>query len=203
MLRFCTSLIILTPCISFSTTPQTILVLGDSLSAGYGLPTGKGYISLLTTDIQKSHQNTSLINASISGDTSSGGKQRFPALIDKYHPNILMLELGANDALRGIDIKYTEKNLSDILELAKANHMKTVLIGIQVPSNYGVSYNAALLTMYQRLSKKYATALVPFLLEGFATNRSMFQEDGIHPNEKAQEQMLRNVSPTLMPLLNP
>ena len=141
-------------------------------------------------------------NASISGDTTAGGKQRLGKLIDQYRPNILIIELGSNDALRGFPIETSAKNLEQMIQLAQKNSIKVLLLGMRVPTNYGQDYTQKFSQMFITEAKKSNVSLVPFLLEGMATKRELFQDDGIHPNEEAQVILLNNVMPYLRPLLH-
>jgi len=179
-----------------------ILVLGDSISAGYGLPQGTGWVSLLNDSLKTSQYSFELNNASISGDTTAGGKQRLVKLINQYRPNILILELGANDALRGFPIESSTQNLEEMIQLAQKQQIKVLLLGMKVPSNYGQEYTQKFSQMYLSIAKKTRSSLVPFLLEGVASQRELFQEDGIHPNQEAQKILLKNVMPQLKPLLH-
>jgi acyl-CoA thioesterase-1 len=184
-----------------NTVKNKVLILGDSLSAGYGLVQGTGWVSLLQKDWLKNRPNSEILNASISGDTTAGGKQRLPELLNKYPGNILVIELGANDALRGFPLETTKQNLLAIVKLAQDKKMKVLIIGIRVPTNYGPEYTSAFYKMFADIAKATHSSLVPFLLEGMATERELFQEDGIHPNERAQVILLKNVQPRLEKLL--
>lgn len=186
----------------YGNTNNRILVLGDSISAGYGLPQGTGWVSLLNDSLKKIQYSFELNNASISGDTTAGGKQRLVKLINQYRPNILILELGANDALRGFPIESSTQNLEEMIQLAQKQQIKVLLLGMKVPSNYGQEYTQKFSQMYLSIAKKTRSSLVPFLLEGVASQRELFQEDGIHPNQEAQKILLKNVMPQLKPLLH-
>ncbi len=179
-----------------------ILVLGDSISAGYGLPQGTGWVSLLNDSLKVSQYSFEINNASISGDTTAGGKQRLVKLINQYRPNILILELGANDALRGFPIESSAQNLEEMIQLAQKQKIKVLLLGMKVPSNYGQEYTQKFSQMYFIIAKKTRSSLVPFLLEDVASQRELFQEDGIHPNQQAQKILLKNVLPQLKLLLH-
>ncbi len=189
-------------CYSVEVTPTNrILVLGDSISAGFGLTQGKGWVFLLQDTLKTSNYSFEVNNASISGETTAGGRQRVKKLVDLYKPNILILELGANDALRGLSIKSSSQNLEEIILHAKKSRIKVLLVGMRVPSNYGEEYTKEFNQLFLGIAKKEFTSFVPFLLEGFATKGEFFQEDGIHPNEQAQIIMLKNVMPQLKILL--
>lgn len=181
---------------------KTVVVLGDSLSAEYGLARGKGWVALLEQRLQQKNIPASVINASISGDTTSGGKARLGQLLDKYHPDILIIELGGNDALRGLSLNASEANFKAMIDMAKASHTKILLVGMRIPPNYGPDYSERFFSLYAKLAKSMNLALVPFLLEGVAEKNELFQADRIHPIAEAHPQILNNVWPHLLPLLN-
>lgn len=178
-----------------------MLVLGDSLSAEYGLVRGKGWVSLLQERLRAEKIDARIVNASISGDTTSGGAARLPGLLKTHRPDILIIELGANDALRGLPIPATEANLRGMIRAGLAINAKVLLLGMRIPPNYGASYAENFHAMYSRLARENKTALVPFFLEGIATREDMFQPDRIHPLAVAHPIMLDNVWPALKPLL--
>jgi len=190
---------------STRTTQQTILILGDSLSAAYGIPIEQSWVTLLAQKIEKQfskiNNNYQVQNASISGETTDGGLRSLPALLKKYQPEVVIIELGANDGLRGFPLKTIEQNLSTLIELAQANNAKVLLTGIHIPPNYGQRYATGFHKTYSRLSKRYHTALVPFLLDGIATQPSLMQEDRLHPKAEAQESIKNLVWQQLEPLL--
>lgn len=180
---------------------STILFIGDSLTAGYGVKKEDSYPSLIQTQLDNNHKiKAKIINGSISGSTSASAPSRLRWYL-KSNPNILFLALGANDGLRGLDINATKKNLEDAILLAKENKVEVVLIGMQMPPNYGKEYTQSFKTMYEDLIKKYQLKSVPFLLEKVAGEKELNQEDGIHPNEKGHIQMANNVMPTLLQIL--
>jgi acyl-CoA thioesterase-1 len=176
-------------------------VLGDSLSAEYGLPRDQGWVSLLQQRCQQKKLPVQLFNASISGETTSGGKTRLPALLAKHQPNIVIIELGGNDGLRGLPLAETEANFRAMIQAAQRANAKVLLVGMRLPPNFGRSYTEQFSKLYSRLAQQQKTALVPFLLEGIAENPQMFQADRIHPNVAAQPILLDNVWPVLMPWL--
>ncbi|MBU9610721.1 arylesterase [Burkholderia multivorans] len=178
-----------------------IAVLGDSLSAEYGLPRDTGWVALLRQRLATERIDYSVANASVSGDTTSGGRARLPAVLQRLKPSIVVVELGANDALRGVPLATTERNLRDIVADARRAHAKVVLVGMYVPSNYGPDYTQKFHAVYTRLSKELDVPLVPFLLAGIENKPDMFQSDQIHPTQQAQRVLLDNVWPTLKPLL--
>ena len=181
-----------------------IVVLGDSLSAEYGLVRGSGWVALLEKRLSAEKITASVINASISGDTTSGGRARLGALPKQHRPTVLVIELGGNDALRGLPLKNTQDNLSAMAQAAQKAGAKVLLLGMQVPPNYGRQYAEQFAQLFVSVAQKNKTALVPFLLKGVADRQdatAWFQADGIHPLAKAHPQMLDNVWPALRPLL--
>lgn len=178
-----------------------ILVFGDSLSAEYGLKRGSGWVRLMEDQLKKEGFPHTVMNASISGETTAGGLTRLPTLLKKYKPSILILELGANDGLRGLPIRETRGNLDKMMQAASSIGAKTVLVGIQVPPNYGRDYTQRFQGLFTDLAKSRNAPLVPFLLDGIAEDRAMFQADEIHPNEKAQPRLFQNVWLALRPVL--
>ncbi|MGF6347328.1 arylesterase [Variovorax sp. W2I14] len=181
-----------------------ILVLGDSLSAEYGLKRGEGWVPLLEKRLAQQKIAATVVNASISGDTSSGGRARFPALLTQHKPSHVVVELGANDALRGLPLSDTEANLLQITKAAQAAGAKVLIVGIQVPPNYGGDYTRRFEAVFSKVASATKSALVPFLLKGVADAPdaiSLFQADRIHPTAVAQPQLLDNVWPELRKLL--
>ena len=181
-----------------------IVVLGDSLSAEYGLVRGSGWVALLEKRLSAEKITASVINASISGDTTSGGRARLGALLKQHRPTVLVIELGGNDALRGLPLKNTQDNLSAMAQAAQKAGAKVLLLGMQVPPNYGRQYAEQFAQLFVSVAQKNKTALVPFLLKVVADRQDVtawFQADGIHPLAKAHPQMLDNVWPALRPLL--
>jgi len=176
-------------------------VLGDSLSAEYGLARGQGWVNLLSEKLRSEKTGMEVVNASISGETTSGGKNRLPALIEKHKPDVVIIELGGNDALRGLSLKASDDNLHAMIQLAKLNKAKVLLIGMQIPPNYGKEYTEAFTSLFQKIAKEQKISLVPFLLEGIANNPSMFQQDRIHPIAAAHPLILNNVWPMLTPII--
>jgi len=180
---------------------KNILVIGDSLSAEYGIARDSGWVNILRQRLAKEYPDYSVINASISGDTSSGGATRAPAAIDRHKPAIMILELGGNDALRGLSLAAAEKNLSGIVQKARQAGARTLLVGMMIPPNFGRKYADEFKNMFVSVSKAHETELVPFFFEGIALNDTYFLPDGIHPNEDAQQKLFDNVWPTLEPML--
>jgi len=182
-----------------------VLVVGDSLSAEYGLERGQGWVSLLSAQLAAQKTNAQVINASLSGETTSGGRSRLPALLNQVRPVLVVIELGANDALRGLDLDSTQNNLEAMIEAARAVNAKVVLVGMQIPPNYGPDYSAKFAVMFANVSKKHRTGLVPFFLKGIADApdaAKWFQNDHIHPREEAHPRMLSNVLPEIKKNLN-
>jgi acyl-CoA thioesterase-1 len=179
-----------------------ILVMGDSLSAEYGLTRGSGWVRMLEEQLQKQGSPWIVFNASISGETSSGGLTRLPSLLQQKKPGIVLLELGANDALRGLSIDETEKNLRKMIQLSKQTGAKVLLFGIQIPPNYGQEYTKKFTGVYAKLAKQENIELLPFFMQGLAAQRDLFQADNIHPNEKAQALLFKNVWGAMAPYQN-
>ena len=170
--------------------PTTLLVWGDSLSAAYGIPVEKGWVALLQTQLGKDYN---IINGSISGETSSGGLTRLPDALKANQPAYVLIELGANDGLRGIALDTMRSNLEQMIKLTQAANAKVVLIGIKLPPNYGVTFTDKFEATYSDLAKQYNLPLIPFLLEGIADNWDFMQADGLHPTVEAQPKVLENV----------
>lgn len=180
---------------------KTVLVLGDSLSAEYGIPRGAGWVTLLEKRIKSEKIDAHIINASISGETTSGGKARLPSLLEQHRPSVVVLELGGNDGLRGLPLAAAESNLRSMITQAQNTRAKVLLVGMQIPPNYGREYAERFSAIYKRLSQDTKIPLVPFLLEGVATQPQLFQADRIHPVAEAQPIMLNNIWPQLKSLL--
>ena len=182
----------------------TILVVGDSLSAEYGLKRGSGWVALLEARLAAEKIPARLVNASISGDTTSGGRSRLPALLTQHKPDVVVIELGGNDALRGLPLTGTEDNLSTMVRAAQKAGARVLLLGMQVPPNYGTDYSNRFAGMFEKVAKSTKSALVPFLLKGVADvddAARWFQNDRIHPRAEAQPLMLANVWPELRKIL--
>jgi len=180
---------------------KTLLVLGDSLSAEYGLPRGSGWVSLLDKQLRAEKFSAAVINASISGETTAGGKTRLPALLEQHKPSIVIVELGGNDGLRGLSLAATQSSLREIISVSSAAGAQVLLLGMRVPPNYGVDYAKRFAAMYQGLGREKSVHLVPFFLQGLEDTEQFFQSDRIHPNQRAQALLLDNVWPALKPLL--
>jgi len=183
---------------------ETVLVVGDSLSAEYGLKRGTGWVPLLEKQLASEKKSAKVVNASISGDTTSGGRSRLPALLAQHKPAVVVIELGGNDALRGLPLDMTEQNLSAMTQAAKKAGARVLLVGMQVPPNYGGAYAATFSGLFAKIAKAEKVALVPFFLKGIADVAdpvANFQADRIHPNEQSQARMLANVWPELKKLI--
>lgn len=181
---------------------QTILVFGDSLSAAYGLQKSQGWVALLAQRLQKEGYAYQVVNASLSGETTAGGLSRIQTALTQHKPDIVIVELGANDGLRGLPVAALKDNLSQMIQTAKRQSAQVVLVGIQIPPNYGLKYAQAFSGTFAQLAKEFNTNYVPFLLDKVAGNRQLNQQDGIHPTAEAQPTLLNNVWPHLKPLLN-
>lgn len=181
--------------------PKIVLVLGDSLSAAHNIPVESGWVHLLDVRLGKMVPKWTAINASISGETSLSGRNRLPALLKKYHPAVLVIELGANDGLRGLPLSNLRDNLAVMIELARQSKARVLLLGIELPVNYGPRYRDGLRAIYAELARTQHTALVPFLLEGVALDPALMQDDGLHPVARAEPQVLETVWKSLQPLL--
>jgi acyl-CoA thioesterase-1 len=181
--------------------PKTILLLGDSLSAAHNIPLDAGWPALLQARLTQMRPEYRLVNASISGETTSAGLSRLPALLGQYHPAVVMLELGANDGLRGLPLSEIRQNLAMMVKQCDESGAKVLLLGIELPVNYGPQYRDGLRAIYVELAKENHAALVPFLLQGIALHPELMQEDGLHPTAAAQPRVLQNVWPKLMELV--
>ncbi len=193
-----------TPATKPAQAVTTLLVLGDSLSAEYGLARGTGWVALMEQKLANEKPAIQVVNASISGDTTSGGRARLPALLAQHRPKLLIIELGGNDALRGLPLGMTQDNLGAMVQAGHQAGAKVLLVGIQIPPNYGKDYSRRFADMYAQTAKAHQASLVPFLLKGIADvpdSERWFQADRIHPTAAAQPQMLANVWPSLIRML--
>jgi acyl-CoA thioesterase-1 len=198
----CSALFVAAMPASAQRASPVILLVGDSVSAGYGLPTGSGWATLLQQRLDAQHLRYRVVNASISGDTTAGGRARLGALLAQHRPAITIIELGGNDGLRGGSLDAMRDNLDAMTSAAQKAGSRVLLIGIRVPPNYGAAYGERFAATYGEIARARKAALVPFLFDGFAENDSMFQPDRIHPLAAAQAKMLDNVWPSLAPLLS-
>lgn len=181
--------------------PPALLVLGDSVSAGYGLPAGKGWVTLLDARLRSDGYRYTVVNASISGDTTAGGRARLPALLTQHKPAIVVIELGGNDALRGGNLAATRANLESMVTAAQDAKARVMIVGMQMPSNYGPVYVKDFNALFGDVAKAKRVPLVPAFFAGFGEDLTQFQPDRIHPTAEAQARLLDNVWPTLQTLL--
>jgi acyl-CoA thioesterase-1 len=181
---------------------NTLLILGDSLSAAYGVPSDTAWVQLLRNRLSNNGlADWQVINASISGETTDGGARRLPELLEENDPDVVIIELGGNDGLRGFPPDVIEANLASMIEQVQESGAQAVLIGMQIPPNYGQRYTEMFANIYPKLSDRYDVALVPFFLEGIYNQDGLMQDDGIHPTEKAQPKLLENAWPVIEPVL--
>ena len=176
--------------------------MGDSLSSAYGIAQSRGWVALLEQRLKREHPDYIVVNASISGETSGGGRARLKPLLERHRPAIVILELGGNDGLRGMPIAQMRSNLAASIREAQASGARVLLLGVKMPPNYGEVYTQGFAAAFRELAKTHRTPLVPFLLEDFAGKPEFFLPDRLHPNEQAQPLMLERVLPALRPLLN-
>ena len=181
--------------------PRTVVVLGDSLSAGYGIKIQEGWVTLLSQRLASEGYGYKVVNASVSGETTQGGLARLPRVLELHKPDIVIIELGGNDGLRGLPLTASRENLRRTIELAQGANARVVLVGMLIPPNYGERYERQFRDMFTTLAASHSLALVPFLLDRVALVPGLMQADGIHANAKGQPQMLENVWPKLKPLL--
>jgi len=181
--------------------PKTVLVLGDSLSAEYGIARGSGWVALLEQKLEAAGIAATVANASISGETTSGGRTRLPALLRQYHPAVVVIELGANDGLRGLPVAAATDNLAAMVQAAKDEGAKVLLVGMRLPPNYGRAYTDRFAAMVPALAQRYKVGVVPFMFEGVPLEPSNFQADRLHPLARAHPAILNNIWPQLAPLL--
>jgi acyl-CoA thioesterase-1 len=179
------------------------MVLGDSLSSAYGMPLEGGWVALLGERLASHHPAYRVVNLSISGETTRGARARLPAALAKHRPDIVIVELGGNDGLRGFRLDETRKNLNEILRMVQASGAQALLVGMQIPPNYGPQYVTAFRSIYAELAQRFSVPLVPFLLAGVADQPERMQADGIHPRAAAQPLVLDNVWLHLAPMLAP
>jgi acyl-CoA thioesterase-1 len=181
--------------------PKTVLVVGDSLSAEYGLARGTGWVALLDQKLKSEKVDATIVNASISGETTSVGRTRLPGLLTQYHPSIVVIELGANDGLRGLPVAAAEDNLRSMVQMARQGHAKVLLVGMRMPPNYGRAYTERFFGMYKQVSTETKSPLVPFMLEGVADKPALFQQDRLHPVAEAHSTILANIWPKFSALI--
>jgi len=176
--------------------PKTVLVVGDSLSAEYGIARGAGWVALLEQKMKSEKIDAKVVNASISGETTSGGRARLPALLGQHRPDIVVIELGANDGLRGLPVPAAEANLRAMIAAAQAKKARVLLVGMRMPPNYGRAYTERFFGMFKQVATSTKSPLVPFMLEGLADKPALFQQDRLHPTAEAHPVILNNIWPT-------
>ncbi len=186
---------------AYAAPQRSILVYGDSLSAAYGIAQARGWVALLGERLKRERPDYSVVNASISGETTAGGRSRLKDALARHRPAVVVLELGANDGLRGLPLAQMKDNLSAMVREAQAAGARVLLIGMKMPPNYGPDYTQAFEAAFAEVAKRHKAALVPFLLEDFAERPELFQADRLHPTESAQPLMLERVWKSLLPLL--
>ncbi|MFM1896432.1 MAG: hypothetical protein RLZZ385_1506 [Pseudomonadota bacterium] len=179
----------------------TLMVYGDSLSAAYGMEESQGWVALLAARVKETGLPVTVVNGSVSGETTSGGLARLPAMLDSYRPDLVILELGGNDGLRGLPLGIIRDNLGAMVDLAQAAGAEVLLAGIQIPPNYGPRYTTPFFEQYADIARERQLPLVPFLIDGIPQQPELMQDDGIHPRAEAQSMILDNVWPVLEPLL--
>lgn len=194
--------IVILPETTLADKPAGILVIGDSLSSGYGLKTGQGWVQLLRDRLAGQGYKLPLRNASITGETTVGGLNRLPALLDEEKPTVVIIELGGNDGLRGFPLSRTRQNLADMIQKSQASGARVLLLGVRLPVNYGSEFRNRFEAMYRQLDEDYDIALVPYLLKDIGEKLELMQGDGIHPSAEAQPMMLENVWPALKSILS-
>jgi acyl-CoA thioesterase-1 len=180
---------------------QSVLVFGDSLSSAYGIAEKRGWVALLADRLKRELPDYIVVNASISGETTAGGLARLPRMLEAHRPAVVILELGANDGLRGLPVAAMRKNLAAMIEMSRKAGAKVLLVGMRLPPNYGPDYTRAFEAAFAELARTHRAALLPFLFEGFAEREELYLPDRIHPNEQAQPLILENVMKALGPLL--
>ncbi|WP_213381301.1 arylesterase [Allochromatium tepidum] len=190
------------PCGAVFAEAPVVLVLGDSLSAGYGIDTERGWVARLAERIERNGLPHRVVNAAVSGETTAGGLTRLPALLDRHRPAVLVIALGANDGLRGWGFDVIRENLTRLVVQGREAGARVLLIGVRLPPNYGVSYTDGFQAVFMEVAAEQGVPLVPALLKGVAEDWGLMQADGLHPTAEAQERLLDNVWPTLEPLLS-
>ena len=181
---------------------KTLMVFGDSLSAAYGIQEEQGWVTLLQQRLEKENYGYQVINASVSGETSTGGLARLPAMLDTHQPDLVILELGGNDGLRGLPLNHLKENLQEMINLIRSAGAEILLAGIQIPPNYGPRYTIPFFELFGELADENELPIVPFLIDGIPQQPELMQNDGIHPRAEAQWMIVENVWPYLEPLLD-
>ena len=202
MKRFLALFVLIVASASAQAEAPVILVFGDSISAGYGLPLEQGWVELLRTKLKAQGYGYQVVNASVSGETTAGGLARLPRALELHHPSIVILELGGNDGLRGLPVAQMRTNLTQMISLSTAAGAKVLLLGMRMPPNYGPEYTKQFAMVFSDLATEKKISLVPFLLTDIALSPALLQADDIHPNAQGQPILLDNVWPTLKPLIH-
>ena len=197
----CLWAVLIPTCFAETDKHKSILILGDSLSAAYGIPTEKSWVNLLSQQLSNQHKSYTLVNASISGDTTDGGLQRLPKLLSHHTPAIVLIELGANDGLRGFPLNLIQNNLTQLVKQSQASGATVLLAGMKIPPNYGRHYTTGFHQLYHRVAKENDAVLIGFLLDGIADNPALMQADRIHPTVEAQPLMAKKIWEALSPHL--
>jgi acyl-CoA thioesterase I len=195
------ALLLLVSAANAYSAPKTLLVVGDSLSAEYGITRGTGWVALLEQKLKAQKLDANIINASVSGETTSGGRTRLPALLSKHKPDVVVIELGANDGLRGLPVPAAEANLRAMVDASRKAGAQVLLVGMRMPPNYGRDYADRFFAMYGTLSKSTSVPLAPFMLDGVVEKPDLFQPDRLHPLAEAHPLILANIWPHLLPIL--
>lgn len=202
MLKISPLLVLLLLIVPYAAAANTILIIGDSLSSAYGIPVEQGWVRLLERQLSAQCGHCSLVNASISGDTTAGARARLPQAIERHQPRIVVLELGGNDGLRGLSLAEMKQNLAAMIEMVRARGARLLLVGVQLPPNYGSRYTQQFEAVYRELAQEYGVVLLPSLVDGVGTRADLMQADGIHPNARAQPLIMARVWEHLEPLLD-
>jgi len=184
-----------------SAAAKTLLVLGDSLSAAYNMQPQQGWVALMAERIALQHPAVKVVNASISGETTSGGLTRLPELLDRHQPDYIVLELAANDGLRGMPLQIIKKNLKQLIGLSKQVPAQVLILGVRLPTNYGPRYTEQFFRLFAELAQQQSISIVPFFMQGIALQSALMQADGLHPNARAQPFILENVWPAVNEML--
>jgi len=202
MLRISPLLVLLILVMPGLAAAHKVLIVGDSLSASYGIPVEQGWVALLERQLSEQCRDCSVVNASISGDTTAGARARLPQAIERHQPRVVILELGGNDGLRGLSLTEMKQNLAAMIDMARRHGAQVLLLGVQLPPNYGARYTEGFQVIYRELAQEYGVALLPSLVDNVGTRSDLMQADGIHPNAKAQPVIMARVWEHLKPLLD-
>jgi acyl-CoA thioesterase-1 len=200
-MRLVLCLVLLCEAAVAASAAPVVLVVGDSLSAGFGVATDDGWVALLQDRLAAQGYEHRVVNASASGETTGGGRARLPRALDMHTPEVVIIELGGNDGLRGLPLEQVRSNLAAMVRTSLDHGAEVLLVGMHIPPNYGPAYTTRFHAMYAEVAAEFGIPVVPFFLEGIALDPEMMQDDGIHPNARAQPRMLENLWPALEPLL--